>query len=253
MIRDLEATVRAELIERLSLLAFAPARILALEASGESARALKRRYRAAEVISLADAPARSRWPFRTHPLIGRAGALPLAAASVDLIVACLPAESALRTSELLAEALRVLRPRGYLSFAVLGAGTLAELREARAAFPPLPDPLPLARAPELSAALQSSGFVDVVLDVDRRPLRYESLRSLLADTRALRARGSRPLPYPRARELAATLRGRLADGRGGLVLPVELLFGQGFAPTGGPARRWRRDEVVIGIGDIRRR
>lgn len=255
---QLAAEIRQELLDRLDFLGFIPERVLDLNAGAGASVVLKRRFPRALVCALAEtdaelAAARRRWYRTIYCVRARRTQLPIAAAAVDLLFLCLPGGAAEQTASVLAEARRVLRPRGYLSVAVYGAGTLGELRAARASVEPAPPPIALLDGPTLVGMLQAAGFVDVVLDVDRHRLSYPSLRALSRDTRALRApRGG--LALVRARALRSALASALAPGAdASWSISIEVLYAQGFCPTGEPPQRWQRGDTVVPLSQLGRR
>lgn len=101
--------------------------------TGLGAQALQRRYPDAAVIALDRAPGMARHSHRSGcaaSVVGDAQALPLAAASVDLVFSNLVLQWCPQPARAIAEISRVLRPGGRALLSVPGPGTLAELRAA---------------------------------------------------------------------------------------------------------------------------
>jgi malonyl-CoA O-methyltransferase len=187
---------------------------------------------------------------------GDAEALPLASASVDLIVSNLTLQWC-RPPVVFAEFRRVLRPGGLLVFTSFGPDTLMELREAwRAA-----DGAAGAHVHEfvdmhdLGDQLLHAGFADPVLDVERVVLTYAEVRGVLRDLKQI---GAHNAAQTRARGLTA--KGRFArfeqayetlrrDG----VIPAtyEVVYGLAWAPQRPPTGAER--ETVVPLASIRRR
>jgi len=256
----------AELLRRLELLAFEPAVILDLGAgSGEGARALRERWRAARVIALdasagmlAVARTRFGWRRRFDRVRADAARLPLRAASVDLVYSNLMLPWTLDLDHQLREIRRVLKPRGYFTFTTLGPDTLRELRAAARELDPDVHTHPFLDMHDLGDALARAGFEGPVMDVDRYTLTYESLRAIGRDLRAVGAQGvlldrrAGLVGRGRYERLAAAYeRFRNEDGR----LPVsgEVIYGQAWCPGEAPPERSRRRETVVPIGSIGRR
>jgi malonyl-CoA O-methyltransferase len=262
----LQARVRAEMLERLSLLAFEPAVVADLGCgTGQGARALKRRWPRARVVALDRSPgmlaaarAQSTWLRGFDRVLGDAVRLPLHTRTVDLVFSCLMLPWVADLAAALAEVRRILSPRGYFTFATLGPDTLAELRAAWAEADKAPHVHRFLDLHDIGDALVRAGFADPVMDVDRFRLTYPSARALMRDLRAVG--GGNALA---GRHSGATGRGRLAaveaayerlrDADGRLPATVEVVYGQAWCPGGSPPVRSRRGEAVIPIESLRRR
>jgi SAM-dependent methyltransferase len=141
----------------------------------------------------------------------------------------------------LAQLRRVLQPDGLFLAALLGGGTLRELREAFTHGESLtsggvsPRVSPFADVRELGALLSRAGFALPVADVERLTVRYGDFLALVRDLRAhgfgnvLAERSRRPL---RRDTLAATLahyaEAHGQDGR--LAATFETIFLTGWTP-----------------------
>ncbi|MEJ2655241.1 MAG: methyltransferase domain-containing protein, partial [Acidihalobacter sp.] len=157
------------LLGRLDLIRLQPERALDLGAgTGVVAEALLRRYRGAQVYAvdsaacmLALARRRGAWWRRPRVVCADAERLPLAAASVNMVVSnlmlpwCLPPDAAL------AEIRRVLAPGGVLLFSTLGPDTLVELRRSWARVDALPHVNPFMDMHDVGDALLRAEFPEI--------------------------------------------------------------------------------------------
>ena len=262
----LAGRVREELLARLELLAFEPAVVLDLGCgTGHGARALKERWRKARVVAL-DASAgmlraarrQTSWRRRFARVRADGLALPLAAASVDLVYSNLMLPWSVDLDAQLRELRRVLAPRGYVTFSTLGPDTLLELRAAWSEVDSTAHVHRFLDMHDVGDALVRAGFADPVMDVDRYTLTYPDLARLHADLRGV---GSRNALAGRsggltgrsrlARVAAAYERHRDAEGR--LPASCEIIYGQAWCPGATPPVRGRRGEVVVALDSIRRR
>jgi malonyl-CoA O-methyltransferase len=257
----LQREVRSLLIERLDLIALEPKVVLDAGAgTGEACATLKRRYPKARVLAvdsafgmLKAAAARRSW-FRPFFALGAdAAALPLADASVDLVLSnfmlpwCAP-------EAVFAEFRRVLTPHGFLSFTSLGPDTLSELREAWGTVDPHSRVLEFRDMHDLGDALVHAGFSEPVLDVERYTLEYLDVRSLARDLKAVgatNATAGRPKGLTGPRKFAAMQSAYEVHRRAGrLPATYEVVFGQAWAPPHGPTRR--DGTVGIALDEVRR-
>ena len=262
----LQSRVRAELIERLALVALEPRTVLDLGCgTGQGARELRRRFPRARVIALDLSPGmlrearrRESWRRRFDRVCADGARLPLRPASVDLVVSNLMLPWAVDLDAQLAELRRVLAPRGCLSFSTLGPDTLRELREAFAEIDGAAHVHPFFDLHDIGDALVRAGFADPVMDVDRLSATYAGPEALIGELRGLgatNALATRPRSLAgrarRARLMAALERRRGPNGR--LAVSGEVVYGQAWCPGTAPPIRGRRGEVVVPIGSIRRR
>lgn len=247
----LQRDVGARLRERLEYLREPPARVLDLGGgTGRDAAELRRRFPRAEVIlldrsvpMLRRARARLGWWRPLRRACADAAALPLADASMDLVVSNLMLPWVADVPAVLGEFRRVLRPGGMLLLSTCGPGTLAELRDAWATADPAPHVHGFAALATLGDALLAAGFRDPVAEVDRWTLTYPDVRALLRD---LRACGSTNADPGRRRTLGgrtrlAALEAAYETRRRDGVLPatVEVITAQAFGPDPGQPRRGR--------------
>jgi malonyl-CoA O-methyltransferase len=235
--------------------------------TGHASRALKRRYPKALVIALDSSPRmlqaagrQQSWLRRFARVCADAERLPLADASVDLILSNLMLQWC-NPDQVFAEFRRVLAPHGLLSFTTLGPDTLRELRSAWRAVDSRTHVNQFIDMHDIGDALVRGGFAAPVLDVERYTLTYLDVRRVAAD---LKATGAHNATMGRAKGL--TGRRRFAalqtayesfrqDGR--LPATYEVVFGHAWTP-GTAARRGSHDgsatspESSVSLDDIKR-
>jgi malonyl-CoA O-methyltransferase len=242
-----------------------PARVLDVGAgSGRLTGLLKKRWPKAEVVAidlalgmLREARRHVGWfrPFRR--VAGDAQALPIADASVDLVVSNL----CLQWCDLKAsihEFRRVLRPGGWLLFTSFGPDTLKELRSAWRAADERAHVHVFLDMHDVGDAVLAQGFVDPMFDVERYTLSYPDARALMRELKAIGAGNA-------LGERTRGLTGRSAFLRmltayehqrmeGGLPASYEVIFGQARAPqAGAPLRGPRGDLASFSVESMRAR
>jgi malonyl-CoA O-methyltransferase len=260
----LQGRVREELLGRLDVVRLEPAVVLDLGAgTGHASLALKRRYRAAQVVALDLSPTMLAEAARRQTLLRRfrrvcadAAALPLRAASVDLVCSNLMLHWCNDPDAVLRECLRVLRPGGLLTFTTFGPDTLVELRRAWAAADGYTHVNRFIDMHDLGDALVRAGLAEPVMDVERYTLTYATARDLMRDLEAIGARNAndgRPRGLTGKGTLARTIaayEGCRRDGR--LPATYEVVFGQAWAPAARPRPHAAPGEVRVPIGQIGR-
>jgi malonyl-CoA O-methyltransferase len=262
----LQHRVREQLLARLDWVRITPAVIVDLGCgTGRAARALSTRWPEARVLAVDSAPGMLRQAAqhrdagqRLELLHADARALPLPAASVDLVFSSLMLQWCDDPDSVFAECLRVLRPQGLLSFTTLGPGTLAELRAAWRAADDYEHLSPFADMHDLGDGLLRTGFAEPVLDIERYTLTYGDVRRLMRDLKAIGAQNAtagRPRGLTGRRRLQA-VEAAYEQYRHEGLLPAsyEVVFGQAWAPAADAGRsRRRRDEFAIAAAMIGRR
>ena len=262
----LGAEVRAEMLRRLELLSFEPGVVLDLgSATGHGARALRERWRRAQVLAVDLSPgmlrasaARFSWRKRFERLRADGEQLPLKSGSVDLVYSNLMLPFAVDLDAQLREVRRVLAPRGYFTFSTLGPDTLLELRAAFAARDCAPHVHRFLDLHDIGDALLRAGFADPVMDVDRYTLTYPTFDAVLAELRGLGAQNalaarSRGLAGRARKAALAAAYESFRNGDRRLPASVEVVYGQAWCPGATPPIRGRRGEVVVPIGSLGRR
>ena len=231
--------------------------------TGHNAALLKKRWPRARVIALdsalpmlRQAKAQAGWWKPFQRVAGDAAQLPLADASVDLLVSnlCLPFVNDL--ADTLAGFRRVLKPDGLLLCSTYGSETLGELDYAFAQADNVPHVHPFAPIASFGDALMRAGFRDPVIDRDVFTLTYPDLPALMAELRALgyaNARSDRRHTLTGRGRFAAATRAyealRQADGR--LPSTWEVLYAHAWAPAAGtPIRQQGQDIAAVPLSAI---
>jgi malonyl-CoA O-methyltransferase len=250
----LQRDIADELLQRLDIIRMAPHLILDLGCgTGYSGRLLARRYRDARLIGLDIARSMAQRADRKSGLFSRqrfvcgdAEALPLASASVDMVVSnfmlqwCDP-------RAVFSEVMRVLKPGGLWMFSSFGPDTLKELRAAWQVVDEAVHVHGFVDMHDLGDQLVALGFSDPVLDVERLTLGYPDVMTVLRDLKHLGAHNV-------ARQRTRGLTGKQRFARfmaayaglvpGGVAIPAtyEVVYGQAWAPEKRGEGRDTRDE-----------
>ena len=233
----LQATVNAELIERLQYFRLEPRTILDLGCgTGRGAEVLRSRFPRAQVIAIDVAFAmtqaarrRQRFWRRYACVCGDACALPLAAHSIDLVYSSLMLQWCDDPPALFAEVQRVLRPGGLLLFSSFGPDTLHELRWAWASADAQTHVSAFAAMPQLGEAISRAGLAEPVMDRETITQHYPNVQTLMTELRTIGA------------QHAAADRRRTLTGRGRVRAMLEA-YESLRTPAGIPAS-W---EVIYG-------
>ncbi len=251
----LQAEIRTLLLERLTLTALTPALVVDAGAgTGHASYVLKRRYPKAQVVAidaahgmLRVAEKQSSWWRPISRVCASLYALPLATASVDLIISNLALHWC-DPEAVFAEFRRVLAPQGFLSFTSFGPETLRELRTAWAQIDSYDHVNTFIDMHDLGDALVRAGFKGPVLDMDRYTLKYKDVSALTQD---LKAMGTTRVLGHRQKGLTSSIKPRrmaavYEEYRQGGLLPAtyEIVFGQAWAPTANTQTRAGIDATV---------
>jgi len=232
----LQTDMRERLLQRLDLTAVPRVILDAGAGTGHASHALKRRYPVGQVIALDSAFGMLRaagrqqsWAGCFHRVCADAERLPLADASVDVIISNLMLQWC-DVDAVFAEFRRVLAPGGCLSFTSLGPDTLHELRTAWSSVDSHSHVNRFINMQDLSAAMVRAGFAAPVLDVERYTLTYAQVRGLAADLKAIGAHNvtaGRPKGLTGPRKFAAMQAAYETFRREGrLPATYEVIFGQ---------------------------
>lgn len=168
--------------------------------------------------------------------------LPIAPASLDLVVSLLALQSVDDLPGALAQIRRVLRPDGLFLACLLGGRSLHELREAFAIAEAeieggvSPRVAPFADVRDMGGLLQRAGFALPVADVDNLVVRYATPLALMADLRAMGLTNTlverRRVPLRRATlmRMLEVYHERFADPDGRVRASFDLVWVSGWAP-----------------------
>ncbi len=245
-VAELQRDVADRVLERLDLIRLQPAKVLDLgSGTGYGARALRRRYRRAEVygVDIAHGMLREarrhapRFFGRTHFACGDALRLPLAGDAFDLVFSSLTLQWCEDLPTTLAEIWRVCAPGGLVLFSTLGPDTLSQLREAWAEADGHAHVNPFLDMHVVGDALVGTGFRDVVMDVDRITRFHADVLDLM---RSLKSLGAHNVSRARPRHLLgpsrlARVRERYETHRRAEGLPAtyEVVFAHAWKPEPG--------------------
>ena len=165
----------------------------------------------------------------------------------------------------LAQIMRTLQPDGLFVGALLGAGTLAELRrvlteaeaEIMGGLAPRLSPLPGLR--DMASLLQRAGFALPVADRDTVTVRYADPLRLLVDLKGMGERAAftrgngRPLPRRVLARAMALYRERFAGPDGRVPATFEIVHVLGWAPAPGQPQPLKPGSARASLADAVRR
>ncbi|MEK9133697.1 MAG: malonyl-ACP O-methyltransferase BioC [Pseudomonadota bacterium] len=263
----LQREIADRLLARLEVVRLKPKVILDIGCgTGYDVRKLMKRYPRARVLGLDIVAAMANRARRNsglwRRLAGRGGfvcgdaeRLPLAPASVDMVVSNLALQWC-DPRTVFAEARRVLRPGGLLMFTTFGPDTLRELRDAWRAADDAPHVHAFIDMHDIGDMLIHAGFADPVMDMEPFTLTYASVLEVMRDIKQL---GAHNVALNRTRGL--TGKARFARFRaayeslaqnGKIPATYEAVYGHAWVPETEPARS--RDGIaVVPVGRIGRR
>jgi malonyl-CoA O-methyltransferase len=250
----LHAEIRARLLERLDPIRLAPAIVVDLGSGPpEATAAVARRFPDARVLAIDLVPAMLSGAATPWARVAAdAARLPLAEASIDLVVASMLLHWCEDPAAVLAEARRVLAHPGLFLFATLGPGTLGELRAAWSR-DTASHTLAFADMHDVGDALIRAGFAEPVVDTETLTVTYRDISRLVEDLRGV---GATDLGSGRRRTLTGRKRWqamaaayeRRRDATGTLPVTVEVIYGHAWTPD-----RAQRGEIVVPLDRLRRR
>lgn len=187
-------------------------------------------------------------------------ALPFEPASFDLVASTLALHWINDLPGQLIQIRRILKPDGLFLAALLGAGTLRELRESlleaetglTGGAAPRVSPLPGLQ--DCAGLLQRAGFALPVADVDRVTVRYGDPLKLMADLkgmgeRAAFAAGGHPLRRDVLARAMAIYADRFMDPDGRLRASFEVVWLSGWAPAPNQPQPKRPGSATVRLAD----
>ncbi|MFG0420945.1 malonyl-ACP O-methyltransferase BioC [Pseudomonas sp. zjy_8] len=195
-VAELQRHVGTQLLARLPV-SLQPHRWLDLgSGTGYFTRALGERYGQGTglAVDIAEGMLRHARPQGgvAHFIAGDAEALPLQAASVDLLFSSLALQWCADFPRVLSEAQRVLRPGGALAFSSLCVGTLQELRDSWQAVDGFVHVNRFRRFEDYQQCCAASGMQVLSLQRQAQTLHFPDLRSLTTSLKDLGAHNLNP-------------------------------------------------------------
>lgn len=188
--------------------------------------------------------------------------LPLAPASVDLVLSAMALHWVNDLPGALAQICRVLKPDGLFIAALLGGETLWQLRQALAqaesdvAGGLSPRVSPFAQLRDAAGLLQRAGFAMPVADTETIEVRYADALALMRDLRAMAesnaVRERRMVPTRREvlARAAAIYDARHAGPDGRVAASFEVLYLHGWAPHATQPRPLRPGTATTRLADV---
>jgi SAM-dependent methyltransferase len=201
-------------------------------------------------------------PAATSQLLSPVEELPLAEESIDLAVSLLALHETNDTPGLLAQVRRALKPDGLFLAALLGQGTLAELRtalleaETELSGGASPRVAPFMDVRDAGALLQRAGFALPVADSETLTVRYDTMFDLMRDLRAmgatntLVARSRTPATrrmFMRAAEIYAE---RFSDPDGRIRATFSFVWLSGWAPHSSQQKPLKPGSARVSLADV---
>ena len=238
----LQREVADRVLARLELIKLEPQRILDLGCgTGLNSKALDKRYKKAQVLSLDLAPGMLKearkhktWLSKQRFICGDAEALPLTDNSVDLIFSSLTIQWCHDLDSLFKECFRVLKPGGLLMFSTLGPDTLHELRNSWSSVDGYNHVNAFIDMHDIGDALIRNRLADPVMDVETITMTYNEVIHLMRD---LKTRGAHNLTGGRSRTLTGKEKLRAMSEayesyrhNGLLPATYEVVYGHAWAP-----------------------
>ena len=241
-VASLQAEVADRLIERLDWIRLSPGRVADLgSGTGFCSRQLIRRYPRADHYLLDLAvdmlrEARRRGPrlfSRPRYVCGDIQRLPLASASLDLIVSNLTLQWCTDLPQTFEGIARALARGGLLLFSTFGTDTLRELRQSWKEVDDQVHVNDFRDMHDVGDAMAAAGLRDVVVDVDRITAHYPDLYALMEELKAMGAHNvneGRPRGLTgkeRMQRVAAAYEAHRAPE--GLPATYEVVYGHAWA------------------------
>jgi malonyl-CoA O-methyltransferase len=251
------AETSERLLERLDLISMSPTAVLDLGTGvGNAVMPLQAKFRDALIIG-ADWSAAMLNAGTNHPnrICTDAHHLPLADASVDIVIANMLVPGCADPEQVFREARRVLRSSGLFLFSTLGPDTFKQLRKAWAKVDEYPHVHVFADMHNIGDSLVQAGFREPVMDVERLTVTYTESARLITDLRAVaatnllasRRRGLTP-PALWQRMLSELEHMRDTDGQ--LPISLEVITGQAWVGETSAGVGMQEGEARFPAGDI---
>ena len=195
----LQEEIASRLVERMDYMSMKPARILDAGAgTGFISQLLATRYPKAKIIALdlalnmlkqgkSKRSLKQRWNKQFKYINAEVESIPLADASVDLVISGLTIQWCQDLPKVFKEFRRILAPNGLLLFSTFGPETLKELRQSWAEVDDLPHVNAFTDMHDVGDALMQSGFADPVMDMEMLTVTYNDVKTAMRDLKQIGA------------------------------------------------------------------
>jgi SAM-dependent methyltransferase len=201
-------------------------------------------------------------PVEAAPdVVAREDALPLAEGRLDLALSLLALQFVDDLPGTLLQVRRALRPDGLFLAALIGGGSLSELRQAFSAAEieleggVSPRVSPFVDLRDLGGLLQRAGFALPVTDSEMVTVRYDDVFGLMRDLRAMGAtnvlleRRRTPTRRSTLLRMAEIYRDRFADADGRVRATFEIVWASGWAPDASQPKPLRPGSARARLAD----
>ena len=187
--------------------------------------------------------------------------LPIAEASLDLIVSVLNLQFINDLPGALIQMRRALKPDGLFMASMIGGESLSALRsaflnaEAALYGGATPRVIPFADVRDMGGLLQRAGFALPVTDVDRVEVRYRHPARLFEDLRLMGAQNplharSRGLMHPRLLARALSELETYKDDEGKLSVSFDIISLSGWAPHESQQKPLKPGSAKVSLKDV---
>jgi len=195
----LQQEVANRLVERMDYMSMKPARILdAGTGTGFISQLLATRYPKTQISALdlafnmlkqakSKRSLKQRWNKQFNYINAEVENIPLADASVDLVISGLTIQWCQDLPKVFKEFRRILSPNGLLLFSTFGPDTLKELRQSWAEVDELPHVNAFTDMHDVGDALMQSGFADPVMDMEMLTVTYNDVKTVMKDLKQIGA------------------------------------------------------------------
>lgn len=258
----LASRAETDLIERLEAIrrAFATVAIVGAQ-HGSLGRALRRRLGPVATVIELDHAIRALHHAAAGAVVADEEALPLKPGAFDAVLSSLALQFVNDLPGTLHQIRHALKPDGLFLGALIGGGTLTELRqvfveaESETVGGASPRVAPFADARDIASLLQRAGFALPVVDSDRFTVSYGSAFALLADLRAMGAANvlveRRRTPMRRATLLRAMdlYQQRFARADGKVLATFEIITATAWAPHESQQKPLRPGSAAARLAD----
>jgi malonyl-CoA O-methyltransferase len=261
----LQKLVAERLLSRLDLIKLAPKWIIdAGSGAGFSARALKKKYRAARVMQIDLSHAMlfysrkksSRWFPGQYFVCADTEQLPVPTTKIDLVFSSLMLQWCSDLDRAVTEAVRVLRPMGLYLFATLGPGTLRELRASWAGVDDGRHVHTFIDMHDVGDALVRAGMEGVVMESEKITLTYKDCTGLMRDLKTLGANNAVVSRHKgltgrhKMQRMAQNYEKYRIDGS--LPATYEVIYGHAWAPAQRAQSTRSGQTVFVPVASLKR-